>query len=165
MMNSLFEYLHGLNMQASDTDHDGIVDGAELSYWENRLAEIHTDWTSEQILNMSVNYTRNPDVDGDNITDGKEIKGYKVKIITGWQKDGAPISEMRYISPDELDPLTPYTNTNGVLLDSDRDGIPDVVEAWFSNSSIATNDNHKMRFIHSFIQIALLALLQDSFYA
>ncbi len=98
-LSNLFEYLHGLNMQAADTDHDGIVDGAELSYWENRLAEIHTDWTSEQILNMSVNYTCNPDVDGDNITDGKEINGYCVKIITGWQKDGMLISEMRYILP------------------------------------------------------------------
>ena len=41
--------------------------------------------------------------DGDNITDGKEINGYKVKIIKGWKSDGMPVSEMRYISPGELD--------------------------------------------------------------
>ena len=34
-----------------------------------------------------VNYTLNPDVDGDNIIDGKEIKGYSVKIIVRWKSD------------------------------------------------------------------------------
>ena len=125
-------------------------DGAELSYWEQRLAALHPAWSDEQVLNMSVNYTLNPDVDHDNITDGKEIKGYKVKIINGWKKDGTPISEMRHISPDELDPLTPYTNSNGVLLDTDRDGIPDVVEAWFSNSSIATSSDYQDKFKSKF---------------
>ncbi len=95
-LNNSFEYHHGLNMQDPDTDHDGINDGAELSYWESRLAEIHTDWTSGQILNMSLNYTLNPDMDGDNITDGKEIKGYKVK------------NHHRRISSNELDSLILY---------------------------------------------------------
>ena len=31
------------------------------------------------------------DVERNNITDGKEINGYVVKIITGWDKDGTPI--------------------------------------------------------------------------
>ena len=53
-----------LNSLSSDTDHDGINDGAELQYWESRLAEIHKNWSDEQVLNMSVNYTLNPDVDG-----------------------------------------------------------------------------------------------------
>ena len=59
-LNNSFEYHHGLNMQDPDTDHDDINEGAELSYWEGRLAEIHKDWSDEQILNMSVNYTLNP---------------------------------------------------------------------------------------------------------
>ena len=56
--------------------------GAELHYWQHRLAALHPGWTSNQILNMSVNYTLNPDVDGDNITDCKEIYGHGVKINT-----------------------------------------------------------------------------------
>ncbi len=37
--------------------HDGITDGVELRYWEDRLKEIHKDWSDERVLNMSVNYT------------------------------------------------------------------------------------------------------------
>ena len=44
---------------------------------------------------MNVSFLSHLDVDGDNITDGKEIKGYKVKIITGWDKDDNPMSEMK----------------------------------------------------------------------
>ena len=134
-LNNSFEYHHGLNMQDPDTDHDGINDGAELNYWESRLSALHPAWSEEQVLNMSINYTLNPDVDRDNITDGKEINGYDVKIITGWKSDGTPISEMRYISPTELDPLMPYANSTGVWTDTDGDGIPDVVEAMLSNTS------------------------------
>ena len=57
------------------------------------------------VNDTSISYCKIPDVDGDNITDGKEIKGYRVKIITGWKSDGTPISRTRYISPDEMDPL------------------------------------------------------------
>ncbi len=137
-LSNLFEFNNGLNMQDADTDHDGINDGAELSYWENRLGDIHKDWSAGQVLNMSLNYTRNPDVDGDNITDGKEINGYEVKIITGWKSDGTPISVMRDISPDELDPLIPYgyNSSDGFhWSDVDSDGIPDAVEAKLSNAS------------------------------
>ena len=140
-LSNLFESKHGLNIQDADTDHDGIDDGDELNYW---------NVTRGLDMDTAISYCKIPDVDGDKIIDGKEIKGYKVKIITGWQKDGTPISEMRYISPDELDPLTPYRNSTGALLDTDKDGIPDVVESWFSNSSIATSYNYRMRFIHKF---------------
>ncbi len=118
-------------------DGDVIPTGAELRYWNA---------TRGLPMDGAVNYTLNPDVDGDNITDGKEINGYEVKIITGWKSDGTPISEMRYISPDELDPLIPYRNSTGVLLDTDKDGIPDVVESWFSNSSIATSSAYQNEF-------------------
>ena len=46
-------------------------------------------------MDTSIAFCKNPDVDGDNITDGKEINGYEVKIITGWKSDGTPISVMR----------------------------------------------------------------------
>ena len=40
-LTNIFEYDNGLNIQDSDTDHDGINDGAELRYWERRLAALH----------------------------------------------------------------------------------------------------------------------------
>ncbi len=45
-LSNLFESKHGLNIQDPDTDHDGIADGAELSYWERRLASLHPTWSS-----------------------------------------------------------------------------------------------------------------------
>ena len=49
--------------------------------------------------------------------------------------NGTSISEMRYISPEELDPLVPYANSTGVWTDTDKDGIPDVAETYLSNRS------------------------------
>ena len=94
-----------LNPFIANTDYDGIDDGAEYHYWQKKLKKVHPDWSNETINNTAISYCKNPDVDGDNITDGKEIKGYSVKIITGWKSDGLLISKMRYISPSELDPL------------------------------------------------------------
>ena len=53
-LNNSFEYLHHLNMNDADTDHDGIRDGDEYHYWLSRgidslIAESHC---------------RNPDSDG-----------------------------------------------------------------------------------------------------
>ncbi len=121
--------------------NDGINDGDELHYW---------NVTRGLPLNESIAYCKNPDVDNDSIPDGKEIKGYTVKIITGWDSKGEPISEKRFISPSELDPLTPYTNSSGVYLDTDKDGIPDVVEKWFGNASIVTNHTYRQEFIQKF---------------
>ncbi len=105
----------------------GLFNGsAELNYWESRLAALHPAWSEEQVLNMSVNYTRNPDVDHDNITDGKEINGYEVKIITGWKSDGTPVSVELNITLGELDPLIQYgyNSSDGFhWLDVDSDGI------------------------------------------
>ena len=114
------------NPLSPDTDHDGINDGDELNYW---------NVTRGLDMDTAISYCKIPDVDGDNITDGKEIKGYSVKIIVGWKSDGTPISRMRYISPDEMDPLIPYANSTGVWTDTDRDGIPDVAETYLSNRS------------------------------
>ena len=63
-LSNLFEYEHGLNIQDADTDHDGINDGEELSYWQHRLSALHPGWSEGQVLNTSVNYTLNPDEDG-----------------------------------------------------------------------------------------------------
>ena len=107
-LSNIFEYDNGLNIQDSDTDHDGINDGAEYHYWQNKLKEVHPDWDNETINDTAISYCKNPDVDGDNVPDGKEIKGYSVKIITGWKSDGTPISGMRHVWPEEMDPLIPY---------------------------------------------------------
>ncbi len=130
-----------LRWKFTDVDHDGINDGDELHYW---------NVTRGLPLNESIAYCKNPDVDNDSIPDGKEIKGYSVKIITDWDSKGEPISEKRFISPNELDPLIPYTNSSGVYLDTDKDGIPDVVEKWFGNASIVTNSSYRQEFIQKF---------------
>ncbi len=44
--------------------------------------------TGERVNDTAISYCKIPDVDHDNITDGKEIKGYKVKIIVRWKSDG-----------------------------------------------------------------------------
>jgi len=137
-----------------DKDHNRIDDGAEFEYWQSYLYNLWDSWVNEEtgaeVNETSLSYCRIPDVDNDSIPDGKEIHGYEVKIITGWKSDGTPISRMRYISPSELDPLTPYTNRTGVYLDSDGDGIPDVVEAWFSNVSMITDSDYRQAFKSKF---------------
>ncbi len=148
-VNGLEYHQHHLSITQADTDHDGINDGEEYHYWQNRLKEAHPTWSNATINATAIKYCLNPDVDGDGIPDGKEIHGYEVKIITGWS-NGEPISRMRFISPSELDPLTPYKNKTGVYLDTDNDGIPDVVESWFSNSSIVTSYEYKEKFINKF---------------
>ena len=129
-LSNLFEYNHSLNMNDPDTDHDGINDGAELHYW---------NVTRGLDMDTAIEYCKIPDVDGDNIPDGKEIKGYSVKIIVGWKSDGTPISRMRFISPDEMDPLVPYGYYNATHVrkwtDSDGDHIPDIAEIYLSNRS------------------------------
>ncbi len=134
-LSNIFEYRHGLDIQSNDTDHDGINDGEEYHYWQEKLKKVHPDWDDDRINSTAISYCRIPDVDGDGIPDGKEIKGYEVKIIVGWKSDGTPISRMRFISPSELNPLTPYKNKTGVWTDTDQDGIPDIVESMLSNRS------------------------------
>ena len=63
--------------------HDGIDDGDELNYWQGKLKNMHPDWDNNTINYTSISYCKNPCRGGDNITDGKEINGYNVKIITG----------------------------------------------------------------------------------
>ncbi len=60
-------YSSNLFITQADTDHDGIDDGKELKYWNE---------TKNLSLSTAIEYCKIPDVDGDNITDSKEIKGY-----------------------------------------------------------------------------------------
>ncbi len=75
-LSNIFEYEHGLSINDTDTDHDGIDDGEELKYWNQ---------TKNLSLSTAIEYCKNPDVDNDSIPDGKEIYGYEVKIIVGWK--------------------------------------------------------------------------------
>ncbi len=53
-----------ISITQADTDHDGIDDGEELHYW---------NVTRGLPLSIALNYTRNPDVDGDGIPDAVEL--------------------------------------------------------------------------------------------
>ena len=138
-LSNIFEYQHGLNMIDPDTDHNGLKDGAEYHYWHD-VRNLDTS--------TAASYCRNPNVDGDNVPDGKELNGYSVKIITGWKSDGTPISRDVWVS--NADPLYAYKDRNGNWMDVDGDGVPDVIESWFSNSSIATSSDYQNRFKSKF---------------
>jgi len=42
----------GLSIQDADSDHDGIEDGAELKYWQHRLAALHPAGAGSQHSRM-----------------------------------------------------------------------------------------------------------------
>ena len=50
-------------------------------------------------VDASLTYCKNLDLDRDNITDGKEINGCDIKIITGWKLDETPGHDMLDKSP------------------------------------------------------------------
>ncbi len=110
-----------------DTDNDSLSDSFELNLYEtgknlgeNKLmsplnsTDIYGDFDKDTLSNIE-EYQRDPSGDYDG--------------------DGTPISEMRHVTPSELDPLIPYANSTGVWTDTDSDGIPDAVEAMLSNTS------------------------------
>ena len=52
-----------------NANHDGIGDGPEYHYWQNKLKEVHPDWDNDTINSTAISYCKNPDVDGDSIPD------------------------------------------------------------------------------------------------
>jgi len=68
----------------NDTDHDGIDNGAEFKYWQDYIYDLWGGWVNKQtgakVNDTAVEYLKNPDVDKDNVANGKEIKGWTVKI-------------------------------------------------------------------------------------
>ncbi|MGM0510197.1 MAG: hypothetical protein ACQESD_03615 [Thermoplasmatota archaeon] len=134
-LSNIFEHERNLSLNREDTDSDGIIDGAEYDYW-------HIERSKS--TGKALSYCLNPDVDDDAISDGMEINGYEAKVITGWTDDGEPIDELRTI--DNRDPLVAYRTESGDWSDTDSDGIPDVVESWFSNSSIVDDPTYQEQF-------------------
>ena len=134
-LDNLWEYKNGTMINDADTDHDGITDGAEFEYWQERLYDEWNGWYNENgagVNETAVEYLKNPDVDKDNVTDGKEINGWTVKIIVGYDEDNKPISKEVTLYGD---PLAPYKDPNGEYIDADEDNIPDIVESLLSNNS------------------------------
>ncbi len=115
------------------TDDDGLLDGLEVSYGTDPLRN-DTDndgLTDYEEMNVYGTDPLNPDTDGDSVADGKEIEGYEVKVIIP-QPDGTQEEVTKVLHGD---PLTPYRSIDGALMDTDEDGIPDVVEAWFAQAN------------------------------
>jgi len=108
----------------------GIDDGAEFAYWQEYLHELWGTW--ENVNETAVKYLKDPDVDKDNVTDGKEINGWTVKIIVGYDEQNNPISKDVTLYGD---PLAAYKDPEGNYIDSDEDNIPDIVESLLSNNS------------------------------
>ncbi len=120
----------------NDTDHNGIDDGAEFKYWQDYIYDLWGSWVNKQtganVNDTAVEYLKDPDVDKDNVTDGKEIKGWKVKIIVDYDEENNPISKEVTLYGD---PLAAYKDPEVNYIDSDDDNIPDIVESLLSNNS------------------------------
>ncbi|MEM4307862.1 MAG: hypothetical protein QXU48_02205 [Thermoplasmata archaeon] len=112
---------------SNDTDSDQWLDAQEFQYWKGKgLSD--TD---------AAKNCKTPDVDSDSITDYQEVFGYTVKIITGWDKDNTPISKEKTMYGDPQLPYAQGKDSQGNIIwtDTDGDGIPDIVETYFSNIS------------------------------
>jgi len=110
-LNDSTEYQNGLNPLSNDTDSNQWLDGVEYNYWLS-----HGCNSVQAYANC-----KNPDVDGDGITDYQEVKGYTVRIITCWNETGAPLHSDREMYGD---PLQAYKQSGGSWTDTDADRIP-----------------------------------------
>ncbi|MEM3567860.1 MAG: hypothetical protein QXS83_04780, partial [Thermoplasmata archaeon] len=130
------EYTLGLNPLSNDTDSDQWLDAQEFQYWYILYLEMGIG--VKDACAQAAKNCKTPDVDGDSITDYQEVFGYNVKIITGWGKDNTPISKEITMYGD---PLRAYRQSSGAWTDTDSDGIPDIVEIYFSNVSYIDSDS------------------------
>jgi len=80
---------------------------------------------------------KNPDVDGDGITDYQEVYGYTVKVATSFDQNNNPIMQEKTMYGD---PLLQYAQGNTIWTDTDGDGIPNIVEIYFSNTTNIDNE-------------------------
>ncbi len=106
-----------------------MIDGNELKYWNE---------TKGLDMDTAVKYCHIPDVDNDSIPDGKEIKGWTVKIIVGYDEENNPTSKDVTLYGDPLAAYRALRKEDGSLgdyIDSDDDNIPDIVESLLSNNS------------------------------
>jgi len=126
-LNDSTEYQNGLNPLSNDTDSDQWLDGVEYHYW------LSHGWNSAQAYANC----KNPDVDGDGITDYQEVYGYTVKVATSFDQNGNPIMQEKTMYGD---PLQAYKQAGGARTDTDGDGIPDIVEIYFSNTTNIDNE-------------------------
>ena len=125
-LNDDMEYQNGLNPLSNDTDNDQWLDGVEYHYWLS-----HGCNSAQAYANC-----KNPDVDGDSITDYQEVYGYTVKVATSFDQNNNPIMQEKTMYGD---PLQAYKQPGGAWTDTDSDGIPDIVEIYFSNTTNIDN--------------------------
>ena len=131
-LNDDIEYQNGLNPMSNDTDSDQWLDGVEYHYWLS-----HGCNSAQAYANC-----KNPDVDGDGITDYQEVYGYTVKVATSFDQNGNPIMQEKTMYGD---PLLAYaqgkdSQGNTIWTDTDGDNIPDIVEVYFSNTTNIDNN-------------------------
>jgi len=127
-LNDSTEYQNGLNPLSNDTDSDQWDDYHEFYYW-------HT--TRNLPASDAYANCKNPDVDGDGITDYQEVNGYTVKVATSFDQNNNPIMQEKTMYGD---PLQAYKQAGGAWTDTDCDGIPDIVEVYFSNTTNINNN-------------------------
>ncbi|MFB6130640.1 MAG: hypothetical protein ABEJ28_07460 [Salinigranum sp.] len=110
----------GTNVTSTDTDHDGLVDGAEVHTYHTspRRADTDGDGLRDPTeINLDTNPNKS-DTDGDGLPDGLEHKlGTDPKNKYG-DADGNGILDSREVA----------LGLNPTKADTDGDGIPDAVE-------------------------------------
>ncbi|WP_135303467.1 helix-turn-helix transcriptional regulator [Haloarcula amylovorans] len=112
------ELEYGTDIRESDTDGDGLSDGAEVNNYETNPTDPDSDGDGLSD-GVEVNeFETNPnetDTDGDGLTDGKEVTTYNTDP-TKADSDGDGLSDGEEVNEYETDPN---------VADSDEDGLSD----------------------------------------
>lgn len=130
----------GTNLAISDTDKDGLDDGAEVGNYGTDPLSTDTDGDGlpdGEEVNSGTNAT-NPDTDGDGLSDGREVNELST-IPTDPDTDGDGLGDAEEVRQYRTDPANPDSDddglsdgaevneygTNPVRIDTDRDGFND----------------------------------------
>ncbi|NHJ46398.1 MAG: hypothetical protein FK733_01300 [Asgard group archaeon] len=116
----------GTNPTIADTDSDGLLDGDEVDYWEDRGVDPISDWDGDTFVNLL-----DIDSDNDTITDGDEVNIWNSDPIDFDSDDDGLLDE---------DEVNTY-DTQPALADSDSDGVNDYLEVLGLNATILYGGN------------------------
>lgn len=119
-MSNVDEYNYGTNPGSADTDNDKVTDAEEVSGGTDPLqADSDGDGLSDYAEQVNGTDPHNADTDGDGYTDGEEAGS----------QESDPTSALSIPYDSDKDGYTDrYTGAKGGTIDSDGDGMTDVLE-------------------------------------
>ncbi|MBD3190030.1 MAG: hypothetical protein GF308_05280 [Candidatus Heimdallarchaeota archaeon] len=119
--------IYGTDKNNPDTDGDGLNDGFELNYWENRSIDPLDDLDGD-----GLGHLLDPDSDNDTLLDGDEVNVYNTDPLDP-DTDGDGLTDDEEITLGSDGFITDPTNE-----DTDSDGLGDYEEI-FTYKTNATN--------------------------